>query len=242
MTRHRRPAHLLAVFLLLCITLWAAGLAQAQTNSRQAVEAARKHRAEQDARAPQQRRAELDRPYRSSADPTADPNASLRSCLDHSGMNVVARDRCMRQHCNGRWGQGDCPAGGNVLQQTTPNRNTPLGQCLATAGANPFKREACGWRHCNWSWDKPAECAALKPRQQRDWRSKAGRHPQALRGRRPFRRPARPPRRQVARRPAAATGCRHAAPERPAPARVPARRARQRRAAGSSLPAGAGAG
>lgn len=168
MSPHHRPIRLLlAALLLACTALWALGPAQAQTNSRQAAEAARKHRAEQGTRAPQRRPA-LDRPYRSSADPNADPNASLRSCLDHSGMNVVARDRCMRQHCEGRWGQGDCPAGGNVLQQAVPNRNTPLGQCLVAAGANPFKREACGWRHCNWTWDSPAECAALRPRQQRE--------------------------------------------------------------------------
>ncbi|MDR0779982.1 MAG: hypothetical protein LBF16_04715, partial [Pseudomonadales bacterium] len=35
----------------------------------------------------------------------ARPKASLKSCMDRVGMNMVARDRCMRQHCEGRWGK-----------------------------------------------------------------------------------------------------------------------------------------
>lgn len=150
-------------------------LAQAQ-NSREAIEAVRKHRAEQDraergsprpatdnAPAPQRASSPREQPFRSSADPTADPRASLKSCMDHSGMNMAARDRCMRQHCEGRWGQGDCPAqGGDLVTRQGANSRTPLGRCLAEAGANPFRRDACGWRHCNKRWDAP-ECAALQP-------------------------------------------------------------------------------
>ena len=143
--------------------------AQAQRNSRQAIEVARTHRAEQArGEAPTPRRTSAgtqratDRPYRSSADPTADPNLSLRSCLNNVGMNPAARDRCMRQHCEGRWGQGDCPAGGDRMNRKGARGNTPLARCLREAGANPFKRDACGWRHCKPRWES-AECQAIKP-------------------------------------------------------------------------------
>ena len=160
--------------------LLASAPAQAQGNSREATEAARKYRAEKargNAPAPQRANAttppragseapRTDQAYRSSANPNADPKASLRSCLDHSGMNMAARDRCMRQHCEGRWGQGDCPnQGGDLLDRSGANNRTPLGRCLKEAGANPFKRDGCGWRHCNNKWDTP-ECVAIKPRSQ----------------------------------------------------------------------------
>jgi hypothetical protein len=101
------------------------------------------------------------RPFRSSANPHADPNKSLKSCMDHVGMNPVERDRCMRQHCEGRWGQGDCPAGGDFLSDKNAAPHTPLGRCLAEAGMNPFKRNACGWQYCHNNWNTP-ECAPLK--------------------------------------------------------------------------------
>lgn len=156
----------LAVLFLAQVVLSAPVPAQAQQNSSQAIEAVQRHRAE----AGNQRAAGTPagvRPFRSTANPNVDPNLSLKSCLDHVGMNVVARDRCMRQHCEGRWGQGDCPAGGNVLGpagDVSKSRygRTPLGRCLSEAGRNPFKRDACGWRHCNNRRDAP-ECAALMP-------------------------------------------------------------------------------
>ncbi|MDO5624231.1 MAG: hypothetical protein Q4G71_06050 [Pseudomonadota bacterium] len=163
-----------ALWLALALALMAwllPALAQAQSNSPQAIEAVRQHRA---AQAGQPRAAPADalpqpapheRPFRSSANPQANPHASLKSCMDHAGMNMAARDRCMRQHCDGRWGQGDCPASsGNVLVPTVPNRATPLGRCLTEAGGNPFRRDACGWQHCKGKSDASAECAALYPR------------------------------------------------------------------------------
>lgn len=149
--------------------------AQAQNNSKQAVEAARKHRAEQQGQGATSRSAPArstgstaappqERAYRSSANPNANPNAGLKSCMDHAGMNPLARDRCMRQHCEGRWGQGDCPASGGDFMANKGGSNTPLGQCLKDAGSNPFKRDACGWKHCNGKWDTSAECTAIKPR------------------------------------------------------------------------------
>ncbi|WP_028601914.1 hypothetical protein [Ottowia thiooxydans] len=156
-------------------TMLLAPLAQAQTNSSQAAEAARKHRAEKN-QAPPPKAAPArssaatapppssNQAYRSSANPNADPNASLKSCMDHSGMNPLARDRCMRKHCEGRWGQGDCPASGGDFMANKGASGTPLGQCLREAGANPFKRDACGWQHCRGKWDATAECAALRPR------------------------------------------------------------------------------
>lgn len=148
--------------------------AQAQSNSAQAAEAARKHRAEQaqkpsratPARAKEAPPAPEPKAYRSSANPNANPNASLKSCMDHAGMNPLARDRCMRQHCEGRWGQGDCPASGGDFMANKGASNTPLGQCLKEAGSNPFKRDACGWKHCRDKWDSNAECSAIKPRSQ----------------------------------------------------------------------------
>ncbi len=159
----------LALALALAPMLWAPASVTAQTNSRQAIEAARKHRAEQGqtersaapaAPAPTAGK----RPYQNTDNPNANPNLSLRSCLDHVGMNVVGRDRCMRQHCTGRWGQGDCPAsGGNVLDKQTSSSNTPLGRCLREAGSNPFKRDGCGWRICKGKRETSAECAAFYP-------------------------------------------------------------------------------
>ncbi|MFT4194221.1 hypothetical protein [Ottowia sp.] len=160
----------LALALALSPMLWAPLGATAQNNSSQAIEAARKHRAEtggQRAAAPEAAAATPagKRPYQNTNDPGADPNASLRSCLNHVGMNVAARDRCMRQHCTGRWGQGDCPAsGGNVIgQQPTGSANTPLGRCLREAGNNPFRRDGCGWRICKGKRETSAECAAFYP-------------------------------------------------------------------------------
>ena len=161
----------LAALALAHAALWAPSVAQAQNNSREATEAARKYRAEQGTTkrttqpAPEPaKKSWRGDAYRSSADPNADPRASLKSCMDHSGMNMASRDRCMRQHCEGRWGQGDCPKqGGDLLDRSGANDRTPLGRCLKEAGANPFKRDGCGWRHCNNKWDTP-ECAAIKPR------------------------------------------------------------------------------
>ena len=174
LTRHLMRA--LAALAVAHAALWAPTIAQAQGNSREAIEAARKHRAEQGGAAratphPATQPASKSGSWRGDAyrvggNPNADPRASLKSCLDHSGMNMAARDRCMRQHCEGRWGQGDCPAqGGDLLTRAGANDRTPLGRCLKEAGANPFKRDGCGWRHCNNKWDTP-ECAAIKPRSQ----------------------------------------------------------------------------
>jgi len=101
------------------------------------------------------------RPFRSGADPSADPNESLISCMNHVGINPLARDRCMRQHCEGHWGEGECPAGGDFLPPKGTAAGTPLGQCLINAGSNPFKRTACGWKYCRSDWNTP-ECAPLK--------------------------------------------------------------------------------
>lgn len=166
----RRLAAPLLLALVVGAPLLAPVAAQAQSNSREATEAARRHRADQasgHAPAPQrvvESAPRTDQPYRSSANPNANPRASLRSCLDHSGMNMAARDRCVRQHCEGRWGQGDCPRGGDLMPRSGSRAATPLGRCLRDAGANPFKRDACGWRHCKPRWAS-AECQALRPPQ-----------------------------------------------------------------------------
>lgn len=168
----RLPRWAAPLLLALASVMVAMPPAQAQNNSREAAEAARKYRAEKAQGAtPAPRRAEpaattrpQDRPYRSSADPSADPRLSLRSCLNNVGMNPAARDRCMRQHCEGRWGQGDCPAGADLMNRAGASSNTPLGRCLREAGANPFRRDACGWSHCRPRWES-AECQAIKPRE-----------------------------------------------------------------------------
>lgn len=176
MSLTRNLMRALAALTLAHAALWAPTVAHAQNNSREAIEAARKHRAAQGTAERTTAPAPTEEPaksrtwrgdaYRVGGDPKADPRASLKSCLDHSGMNMAARDRCMRQHCEGRWGQGDCPAqGGDLLSREGANNHTPLGRCLKEAGSNPFKRDGCGWRHCNNKWDTP-ECAAIKPRSQ----------------------------------------------------------------------------
>ncbi|MDR1967186.1 MAG: hypothetical protein LBQ32_00620 [Burkholderiaceae bacterium] len=139
-------------------------MAQAQ-NSPQAVEAVRKYRAEQARENNSPAESRQSRSFFSSgANPHANPKASLKSCMDHVGMNPVARDRCMRRHCEGRWGQGDCPAGGDFLSTKGSSSKTPLGRCLRKAGRNPIKREACGWKHCGGKSSTSAECAAFYPR------------------------------------------------------------------------------
>ncbi len=148
--------------------------AQAQ-NSRQAVEAVRKHRAETGqqqrptpatpAAATPSGKRDTTRPFSSSADPNANPNLSLKSCMDHAGLSITGRDACFRQHCQGRWGEGECPPGSDTSLigggKTKPS-NTPLGRCLASAGANPIKRTKCGWAHCKPDWSS-AECKSLAP-------------------------------------------------------------------------------
>lgn len=161
-----------AAILLVAHMAWIATPAQAE-NSREAIEAVRKHRAEAGQaqatpdgahRAGATGKTATNRPFGPSADPTANPNLNLKSCMDHAGLSFTGRDRCFRQHCQGRWGEGDCPRqGGDVIDRSGANDRTPLGRCLKDAGANPFKRDACGWRHCNNKWDTP-ECAAVKPR------------------------------------------------------------------------------
>ncbi|MDR0275447.1 MAG: hypothetical protein LBI48_08945 [Burkholderiaceae bacterium] len=100
-------------------------------------------------------------PARSSAPAHAAPSTSLKSCMDRAGMSPVERDRCMRQHCDGRWGKGDCPAsGGNFLSNKGASPNSPLSRCLNEAGMNPFKRDACGWKYCRK--DNTPECAPFK--------------------------------------------------------------------------------
>ena len=141
-------------------------VAQAQ-NSPEAIEAVRKHRAQQ-AGTTRVRSSGNREAYRSGGNPNLNPNASLLACLNHyDGMNLAARTRCYNQHCKGRWGQGDCPAGNDMVGQESdasrsPYAKTALGICLTQAGRNPFKRDACGWQHCNNRRDAP-ECAALMP-------------------------------------------------------------------------------
>lgn len=154
--------HLIGALLLVSFGLPA--IVYAQNNSPQAIEAVKRHRAETAGQTQNRAGPAQNRAYRSGGDPSANPDASLKSCLNHyDGMNLAARTRCFNQHCKGRWGQGDCPQGADLNDTSGSSSNTPLGQCLREAGANPFKRDSCGWRHCNRRWDAP-ECAALHPK------------------------------------------------------------------------------
>ena len=167
MHRLTTPLARLAAGLLIAHAALLAVPVQAQ-NSREAAEAVRKHRAETAGSpghaANAAAKPDTTRAYRSSADPTANPNASLKSCMDHAGLNIAARDRCFRQHCQGRWGEGQCPPGSdnNVMGAKSKPSHTPLGKCLAEAGNNPFRRSNCGWAHCKPHWATP-ECKALVP-------------------------------------------------------------------------------
>lgn len=35
----------------------------------------------------------------------------LASCKAAAGMNPIKREKCVWSHCNGHWGEGDCPPG-----------------------------------------------------------------------------------------------------------------------------------
>jgi len=147
-------------------TMWLLPAASiAQQNSKEAIEAARAHRASKGtAPAATAEAAPAATHPATSKRPAA--RGSLKACLDKAGMNPLERDRCMRRVCEGRWGQGDCPAsGGDFSLDKVPNAGTPLGRCLKEAGMNPFTRERCAWQHCSGKWDTSAECRALKPRQ-----------------------------------------------------------------------------
>ncbi len=165
-----------AAILLVAHMAWIATPAQAE-NSREAIEAVRKHRAEAGQaqatpdgahRAGATGKTATNRPFGPSADPTANPKLNLKSCMDHAGLSFTGRDRCFRQHCQGRWGEGQCPTGSDtsLLGGQSKPSNSPLGKCLAGAGNNPLKRTKCGWAHCKPDWSS-AECKSLAPPSQR---------------------------------------------------------------------------
>jgi len=156
----------LLAILLAALTTWLLPTtSMAQQNSPQAIEAARAHRASKGA-APAATAEAAPAATRPATSKRPAARGSLKACLDKAGMNPLERDRCMRRVCEGRWGQGDCPAtGGDFEWARVPNAGTPLGRCLKEAGNNPFTRERCAWRHCSDKWDTSAECRALKPKQ-----------------------------------------------------------------------------
>lgn len=158
-TRWRRdPGQVLKRGALALLTACAAWLAPAsalaQRNAPEATEAVRQHRAEQGRTGHASARQPTQRHHRHA-------DAALRACLADAALAVVRRQKCFMDHCQGRWGQGECPAGADFMPDGSSSR-TPLGQCLREAGRNPFKREGCGWRHCHRRWHAP-ECAAFKP-------------------------------------------------------------------------------
>ena len=134
--------------------------AQAQ-NSREATEAVRRHRAETGT---DQRTTQPEPGARAAATRRASGagwERELARCLDPNNPNRSTREACIWQHCEGHWGQGQCPPGREFLTTSGANNRTPLGRCLTEAGKNPFKRDGCGWRICKGKGTTSAECAAF---------------------------------------------------------------------------------
>lgn len=80
--------------------------AVAQNNSKQATEAAQKHRAQSSVGNTQTQK------------PAAKPSGSvanrLQACKSAAGMNVIEREKCVWSMCKGRWGKDGCPAESKV--------------------------------------------------------------------------------------------------------------------------------
>ena len=140
---------------------WLAPIEVQAQNSREATEAVRRHRAETGT----DRRTTTPPP--SSARTTAPRSAGagwereLAHCLDPNNPDRSTREACIWRHCEGRWGQGQCPPGRQFLTTAGANSRTPLGRCLTEAGKNPFRRDGCGWRICKGKAETSAECAAF---------------------------------------------------------------------------------
>jgi Flp pilus assembly protein TadB len=86
------------IVLALTVCLMAAA-AMAQQNSKQATEAARKHRAEQTTSG------------KSAAKPAASGSvaAQLSACKKDAELNIIKREQCVWNLCKGRWGRDGCP-------------------------------------------------------------------------------------------------------------------------------------
>ncbi|MEO8249850.1 MAG: hypothetical protein ABI589_10805 [Burkholderiales bacterium] len=60
-------------------------------------------------------------------------SAQLASCKAQAGMNLVKREKCVWSHCNGHWGQGDCPPGSDW----PPKFEKPKFERFGTTPASP---------------------------------------------------------------------------------------------------------
>lgn len=80
------------------------GMATAQSNSKQATEAAQKHRAD---------KASKSAPAKPGANKAVAAQGSvagrLASCKTAAGLNVFKREQCVWDLCKGRWGRDGCP-------------------------------------------------------------------------------------------------------------------------------------
>jgi uncharacterized membrane protein len=81
------------------------GVAVSQNNSRQAAEAAKKHRAEKSGLA-------ASGSTKGAAKPTGSVAQRLAACKNTAGWNVIKREECVWNLCKGRWGNDGCPPEG----------------------------------------------------------------------------------------------------------------------------------
>ncbi len=87
------------------------GAASAQNNSKQATDAAAKHRSEQPKSTPNARAA---------AKPSQGGSVAQRlaACKNNAEYNLIKREQCVWNMCKGRWGRDGCPAeGGNKVDR-----------------------------------------------------------------------------------------------------------------------------
>jgi hypothetical protein len=78
-------------------------LAHAQSNSKQATDAASKHRSEQ--------ATEKNQPKKPVSKPAAGGSVAkqLAACKNNASWNVIKREQCVWNLCKGRWGRDGCP-------------------------------------------------------------------------------------------------------------------------------------
>jgi hypothetical protein len=89
-----------------------ASMSMAQTNSKQATEAAQKHQADKvtAAKAPAAKAAAPKTSSAAGSKPAGSVAQRLEACKKDASWNVVKREQCVWSLCKGRWGKQGCPA------------------------------------------------------------------------------------------------------------------------------------
>jgi hypothetical protein len=98
----------IALSLALALSL---GVAQAQTNSKQATDAASKHRTQQVAEKSPHQKSSAKSNTQSTSKPARSGSVAnqLAACKNNASWNVIKREQCVWSLCKGRWGREGCP-------------------------------------------------------------------------------------------------------------------------------------